>query len=481
VARLVNDPGNLGRSIVRVCGPDGVVVGSGFLAAADRVVTCAHVVARALGLDDEITDAPTDQLVVELPLLGTGTSRVSAVVDRWFPALPDHTGDIAVLRIAAPVPDAAPVRLVSGKDLWGHRFRVLGFPPGRNRGVWVDGRLLAPLEAGWIQMNTEGDGPSIERGFSGAPVWDDDLGGVVGMTAAADGSARPRTAYLIAASELPGYAPELWPCPYRGLESFREGDADLFHGRSQEIDGLLNAVERIQLVAVAGGSGCGKTSLVRAGLIPRLRAKGYTVTRFRAFADRDVNVQLAATLMAALYTEPDPLPWTTKAKGVVEALRTEPELLGSRIGGPDGHLIFLDQFEEVVAADTSAAQGLLTTLTKLAAGNPALRIVLTARSGSLERLLDRTIAQALSGNVVLVAPLDRDGLREAIISPADSVPGTTLEPGLVDRIVRDAEGQPGRLPLVEFVLTEMWKDRLVTSPTKVTSGWGESPARSTTT
>ena len=122
----------------------------------------------------------------------------------------------------------------------------------------------------------------IESGFSGSPVWDEQLDGIVGMTVAID-PLRPevRVAFMTPTTQLTNACPEL-AYPYRGLSPFREQDAKFFFGRETFTQQLVEAVPKQSLVAVIGASGSGKSSVVLAGLIPQLRlAKGWLIEVFR--------------------------------------------------------------------------------------------------------------------------------------------------------------------------------------------------------
>ena len=133
------------RSVVRVLDDAGEVVGAGFLIGPDLVATCAHVVATALAADAYADSPPEAPVHVDFPLVrADGTEPTAARVHRWSPIGPDGTGDIAVLRLTGPVPGGArmpPLRRVD--ELWGHGFRVLGFPEGLADGVWATGGLIA--------------------------------------------------------------------------------------------------------------------------------------------------------------------------------------------------------------------------------------------------------------------------------------------------------------------------------------------------
>jgi Trypsin-like peptidase domain len=243
------------------------------------VVTCAHVVMRALGLADDEPPPAHAEVRLDFPLVAPG-ELVTARVERWLAPQADNAGDVAGLLLTGTAPGGATAtRLVAADDLWSHPFRAFGFPAAHDQGVWVSGRLRGRQAAGWVQMDgVAATGYRVEPGFSGTPVWDDELDGVVGMAVAAEAPPEVRAAYLIPTSALVGAWPGLAdqarpPCPYRGLFAFRERDAALFFGREEASDGLLGELTRHPLVAVAGPSGSGKSSLVFAGVVPRLRQR----------------------------------------------------------------------------------------------------------------------------------------------------------------------------------------------------------------
>jgi WD40 repeat protein len=450
---------SLGPGVVRVRDTVGEVAGAGFLIAPDIVCTCAHVVARALGSAgaESAPDPPDGRLTVDFPLLGgvTGPAPASgADVIAWRPA-GHETGDIALLRLAASgaVPGPGrPVPLAGGTEVWDHRFRVLGFPHRRDQGLWAAGRLRAPVGAGWVAMDEDGAGGRITYGYSGSPVWDVELGGVVGMTVAAERGLPVSTAYMIPAATLLGMRPGLRHCPYRGLEPFGEDDAEFFHGREDDTGCLVDAVLQYPVVTVVGPSGSGKSSLVLAGALPALRDKGFTVTRFRPIPGTDPARELRRALLGDD---------TTPAGGGDAG-----EPLGERLlrrSGPAGHVLFLDQLEEVVASAPEEARALLghaveLTRTPHPADRRKLHVLATLRPESLEGLIEPSTVRLLSEGTQLLAPLDREDMLRAVTASAVRVPGLAFEPGLPERIVDDAGHEPGSLPLVEFVLTRLWEE-----------------------
>src|SRR6266498_4504802 len=174
-------PASLDAAVLRILGVAGGPVGLGFLITDQLVLTCAHVVAAALGIKDGAPSPAGTPVGVDLPLLGSG-QRATAAVERWIPAQSSGTGDVAVLRLSAPLAGARPVRLVEADQVWGHPARAYGLPDGRPGGVWHSSVLRHRQANGWVQADLVGDGYQVSPGFSGGPVWDDELAGVVGMT-----------------------------------------------------------------------------------------------------------------------------------------------------------------------------------------------------------------------------------------------------------------------------------------------------------
>ncbi len=134
-----------------------------------------------------------------LPLPGAGPAPGRAVA-RWRPQ-----DDIAVLELeSAPPAGVEPAPLAAGGDLWGHSFRACGFPAGHPEGVWAGGVGRGPTARSWLQIeDTKESGYRVQPGFSGAPVWDDVLGGVVGMVSAAERDPGVKAAFIIPAALLP--------------------------------------------------------------------------------------------------------------------------------------------------------------------------------------------------------------------------------------------------------------------------------------
>lgn len=186
-------PTGLETAIVRICKSNGVVVGAGFLVSQKHVITCAHVIADALGISRDTQKRPTEVVYLDFPLIAS-EERLTGRVVFWRPVPPKGSisvkgkEDIAALELNSTVPEAAqPVDLVIEEDLRGHPFRTFGFPAGHDDGLEATGVLRGRQGTGWIQIeDVKETGVRLEPGFSGAPIWDEQLNGVVGMAVAAD-------------------------------------------------------------------------------------------------------------------------------------------------------------------------------------------------------------------------------------------------------------------------------------------------------
>ncbi|HET8681913.1 MAG TPA: hypothetical protein VFM54_08575, partial [Micromonosporaceae bacterium] len=148
--------------IVRFPGPAGGAVGVGVLVGAREIVTCAHVVNVALGLDARAQPAPTGPVTVELPLLPGGPFRGTAEVVRWLPpAVEGAAGDdIAGLLLAqAPPASARAAQLAVGAPAAGLAVRVFGYPgvPPRPDGAWVATQVRGRVGADRLQLDSVAD------------------------------------------------------------------------------------------------------------------------------------------------------------------------------------------------------------------------------------------------------------------------------------------------------------------------------------
>lgn len=273
-----------------------------------------------------------------------------------------------------------------------------------------------------------------------------------------------------AAGEAAAAAPALPAvCPYRSLRYFREEDSAFFFGRERESERLFEVVGRRGLVAVVGPSGSGKSSLVRAGLLPRLRRQRPPRPGWEIALANPVGEpfhRLAAALVPLL--EPDLGEVDRLAEGeklgrrlAAGEVRLGPvvERVLARSGGSDRLLLVVDQLEELFTQTPEGQRRPFAELL-LAAADAPLTLLLALRGDFYGHAigLHPQLPALLEQGTVNVGPIDEEGLERAVVEPARRV-GLGFEPGLVRRILDDVGAEPGRLPLLEFALARLWEER----------------------
>jgi len=263
-------------------------------------------------------------------------------------------------------------------------------------------------------------------------------------------------------------------CPYRGLLYFREEDAPFFFGRAEDIAKLVQKVNQHRLVAVVGASGSGKSSVVRAGLVPELRKDRQCVWEIVTIVPTDRPVRaLAAGLIPFLEPDmtetdrfeeiekltkllypKDPDHSSTKLRDVVDRVL-------SKQPGTDRLLLIVDQWEELftLCHDDQARRCFIDQVLE-ATATGKVNVVLTLRGDFFGRAITayRPLSDRVQEAQVNVGPMTREELRLAIEEPAQQV-GLTFESGLVDLLSEQAGDEPGHLPLLEFVLRQLWERR----------------------
>ncbi len=452
------------RILISGCA-DRAAAGAGFLAAPRHVLTCAHVVNTALRRGEYEPEHPDRLIFLDFALL-PGQPLMQAKVLRWFPARKNaavgELEDIAVLELPEDMPlPAGP--LVLFEEHWGRQVRLQGFsvPAGTCANLTLQGMNTQGL----IELHHQGSGV-VAPGFSGTAVWSVQENAVCGMAVAV--WKELNTAYMIPAAALIQAFPELDRCsrpvnPYRGMEAFREKDAQFYFGREADADALRQKIEQQPFTAVIGASGSGKSSLVFAGLLPILRQSGDWLLAACRPKQQPFR-ELAATLIPFLYE--DELERVKKSRQcAADLLSGELHLsdLLQRIAERNDcrrFLLLVDQFEELYTlnADRALARAFVAQL--LAAQTEGFRAVITLRADFLEAALgDEVFAKTLNAcQPLYLSPLDSKGLRLAVERPAELL-GIRFEAGLADLIVADVGTEPGGLPLLEFCLTQIWEQQ----------------------
>ncbi|BDI14286.1 hypothetical protein ANSO36C_00880 [Nostoc cf. commune SO-36] len=260
-------------------------------------------------------------------------------------------------------------------------------------------------------------------------------------------------------------------CPYRGLFHFGPNDADVFFGREIFIEELYSATKIKNFIPVLGASGSGKSSVVLAGLVPKLQKAGHwQFTHFRPGSDPFHALALA---LVPLYTpnldQTDQIAQARKMAGYLQdgsVILLDVFAKIQQNHPNDRVLLIADQFEEIYTLCNNQEIRLkfldcllasLVTPTFLTSS--ATVLVTTMRADFLGNALSyRPFADVLQNGDVKLGPMNREELTQVIEKPAQKF-GVTFADGLVERILDDVENQPGNLPLLEFALTELWNKR----------------------
>ena len=269
--------------------------------------------------------------------------------------------------------------------------------------------------------------------------------------------------YLV---EEPEDSAETVVCPFKGLARFEPGDAEYFFGRERLVAELVARLAGAGLVGVVGPSGSGKSSLVRAGLLPALadgvlpgsdrwtqlvmRPGEHPMAELARAAERAATpVQLRAT-SAGQPAGDD----TGPVQASQERLRV--------IGGQERLLLVVDQFEEVFTAcqDEAEQAAFLATLVEVAqAADGHATVVAAVRADYYGHCAaNAELARLLAANHILVGPMDADEMGRAIQRPARRA-GLRLESGLADAMIEEVAEEPGGLPLLSCALLESWEHR----------------------
>lgn len=204
-------------------------------------------------------------------------------------------------------------------------------------------------------------------------------------------------------------------CPFKGLAAFESVDAEFFFGRERLVDELLGRLEDAPFLALVGASGSGKSSLLRAGLLPALE-RDYVLVR---------------------PGEPEPF-------------------------GGTANVFAVDQLEELFAAEVSDERraAFVTALVETAWDPERRALVIIALRADFFVQLARypELSDLVGPNHVLLGPMSTSELRRTIEGPSERV-GLEVEPELVDTLVDDVAGEPGGLPLLSTALVDLWEQR----------------------
>lgn len=310
----------------------------------------------------------------------------------------------------------------------------------------------AALADPWVQLSDElashgaaGDG-DLQRGVIPLLLADCELPLHLRAGVALDFRQREdwddETARLRRQLDRPAVTPPEVPCPYPGMRPFQGNDAPYFHGREAEVEEVLRRLAAGEReLMVIGPSGSGKSSLIAAGVVPRLAGRWMVRSLRPGAAPR-------AALKAALGGH--------AAEDAAAALR---------LGRPEtGLLVLIDQAEELFTLASAEERQRFTADVRALRKEPSCALILTLRADFFAELLSSELWSDSAKQHLDLAPMRGEALRRAIEEPARQQ-RVFLEEGLVDQLLADAAGEPGALPLLQEALVQLWgarRQRLLT-------------------
>jgi eukaryotic-like serine/threonine-protein kinase len=256
--------------------------------------------------------------------------------------------------------------------------------------------------------------------------------------------------------------------PYAGLSSFQENDAGKFFGRNREVAAMVTRLRDCPLMAVVGSSGVGKSSFVRAGVVPALKRSGEMWETLVIRPGRQPLDALAGIIAPMVGTAANLADEVDEQKKLVEQLRREPGHLGHvmRLRARRDNrrlMLFVDQFEELYTQVADPADRAAFTACLSAVADDAtspLRVVLSIRSDFLDRIAeDPQFVNELTAGLYFLGPPGRDGLRDAITQPAEMAGFQFELPAIVEDMLDHLETTPGALPLLQFAAAKLWENR----------------------
>jgi eukaryotic-like serine/threonine-protein kinase len=257
--------------------------------------------------------------------------------------------------------------------------------------------------------------------------------------------------------------------PYAGLNSFQESDAHRFFGRARDVGAAVARLRDVPLLGIVGPSGVGKSSFVRAGVLPALKASGEAWSALVIRPGRSPMAALAYALTPIVSgTSSTVSGELSQQQVVVEHLYAEPGYFGaalrSRARSRGQHiLIFVDQFEELYTQVADPRERMAFTACLAGVCDDAttpLRLMLSLRSDFLDHVAEAPALLAeLTRGLFFLLPPSRDGLRDALLQPAEMAGYRFETPEMVESMLDHLEHTPGALPLLQFAASQLWETR----------------------
>jgi serine/threonine protein kinase/WD40 repeat protein len=247
--------------------------------------------------------------------------------------------------------------------------------------------------------------------------------------------------------------------PYPGLASFTEKDAAVFFGREAEVAALWEKVHQKRLLAVIGPSGAGKTSFLRAGVLPA-RPAGWGAVHATPGANPALG--LAHALAPELAGDPEAI--RDLIDGVAELAETggTGRVVSAARRWRARHaevLLVADQLEELFTLSPPETQRRFAELLARLADDAGVHVVLSLRDDFLLRCFEQAPLAPSVTPLTIMLPLKRDALRRALVEPARKRGYRFEDEALVDEMVESVEGARGALPLLAFAVARLWEKR----------------------
>jgi WD40 repeat protein len=406
----------------------GQTIGTGFLVSETLAVTCAHAIS-SIGLDAENR--------IRVQFTGQQQPIYARVPDEYFDL--DH--DVAFLEIESIPEGVQPLRLAPAASCRpGSGFRSFGYATAAEvQGIHANGRIDGYLpQHRLLQLQS----PQANHGLSGAPVLDESRGVVVGMITKGhtELGRNAETTFATPCELLFEICPAIRPsetCPYLGLETFTAETAQFFFGREALTEKLVTTLRGgCRFLAVFGPSGSGKSSVVRAGLLPKLASglfAGWKQITLRPADDPCAQMQAAR--------------------------------LKSLDNLSEHTLLFVDQFEELFTLCPDQVREKFIGELVVALENSRFMLIISMRDDFYSAFNAQAAPLAQSEHLKIEnipGTLKYNELAAMIERPAAAV-GLTIEDGLTELIIKDlasdGEARSATLPLLEFALTQLWEQR----------------------
>ncbi len=236
--------------------------------------------------------------------------------------------------------------------------------------------------------------------------------------------------------------------PYKGLAAFDETDRDLFYGRERVVRELRKKTGERKFIVVTGASGTGKSSVIKAGLLPRLRGQGFRILPVVRPGEHPVAALEAGFRDAPFFGKKISL-----AAGVTEALIKQ---LGS-----EQTVLLIDQYEELITRCSDAAErtAFVNILRRLLDATPpqALKIIITVRADFEPQVNGGPLAEDWRQGRYTVPPFTVEEFKEVIVMPTLQEVLIFDPPELVDEIIEEVIQSPGALPLLSYTLSELYE------------------------